>query len=211
MTTALLPPPVQAAAPPRHIIGPDDNGRLMSPEEFDALDQLDEESQLELINGVLIVNAAPGPVETDPNDELGHLLRMYGTQHPGVIDKTVYECYICVPNGRRRADRVVWIGLGRLPNLATDTPAIAVEFVSAGTRNRQRDYEVKRAEYAAAGVREYWIFDRFQRTLTVCRGEEVLTIAADATYTTPLLPGFQLPIAAILKCADDWTVPESPK
>jgi Uma2 family endonuclease len=211
MTTALLPPPAQAADPTRRVIGPTDNGRLMSPEEFDALERSDEEWQLELINGVLIVNAAAGPQETDPNGELELFLRLYMREHPGVIDKTVYECYIRVPNGRRRADRVVWIGLGRLPNLAPDTPAIAVEFVSAGTRNRQRDYEVKRAEYATAGVREYWIFDRFQRTLTVCRGEEILTFAAEATYTTPLLPDFQLPIAAILKCADDWSVPESPK
>src|SRR5208337_602516 len=45
-------------------------------------------------------------------------------------------------------------------------------FVSEGKRNRPRDYHEKRTEYLAAGVREYWINDRFARTLTACRSDK---------------------------------------
>src|SRR5206468_4647584 len=40
-------------------------------------------------------------------------------------------------------------------------------FVSEGRRNWLRDYETKRDEYETCGVLEYWVFDRFDRTLTV--------------------------------------------
>jgi Uma2 family endonuclease len=181
-----------------------DNGRLMTPEEFDAVSDYDRNYRYELINGVLIVSPMSGPVETDPNEQLGFLLRLYQRDHPGVIDKTLFECYIPVRNGRRRADRVVWIGLGRVPNLKTDVPAIVVEFLSAGKRSWTRDYVDKRQQYRSVGVKEYWLFNRFERKLTVFRGEEDTAIGHDSTYTTPLLPGFELPVGQILACAEDW-------
>jgi len=181
-----------------------DNGRLMTPEEFDAIEEFEDGYAYELIHGVLVVNAAPGPIETDPNELLGHLLRTYAEQHPGVIDKTVYEQYLRVSNGRRRVDRVVWIGLGRIPKWRVDVPAIAVEFLSAGTRSRVRDYVEKRAEYLAVGVKEYWLFDRFRRQLTVFSAAGEQRFTAEQIYTTPLLPEFALPVGTILACADDW-------
>ena len=66
---------------------------------------------------------------------------------------------------------MIWAGLGRAPNPRKDVPTIVVEFVSEGKRNRVRDYREKRAEYLAAGVREYWIIDRFRRTQTICRAD----------------------------------------
>ena len=36
-----------------------------------------------------------------------------------------------------------------------------------GKVNQERDYVAKRAEYREIGVREYWVIDRFRRTLTV--------------------------------------------
>jgi Uma2 family endonuclease len=189
--------------------GPLDNGRLMTPEEFDALtpDDVDEGYAYELIHGVFIVAAFPGPMETDPNGQLEFMLRLYGQQHPGVIDKTLYETYVRTRNSRRRADRVVWIGLGRVPNLKKDVPAIVVEFLSAGTRSRRRDYEEKRREYLDLGIQEFWLFDRFRQQLVVFHrrdGEQEQVIPIADTYRTPLLPGFELPVGQILKLADDW-------
>ncbi|MGB2608899.1 MAG: Uma2 family endonuclease, partial [Isosphaeraceae bacterium] len=77
--------------------------------------------------------------------------------------------------------------------------------VSEGKRNRLRDYHEKRAEYLAAGVREYWIIDRFARTLTACRNDRPdVQIPHDGTYQTRLLPGFDLPLARLLAVADRW-------
>lgn len=209
----ILDPPPLAAIPevdmfPRRV-GPNDNGRRMTVEEFDAIEQFDDEYRYELIEGVFVVNAAPGPVEVDPNEELGFLLRSYAQQHPGTIDKTIPEQYIRTHHSRRRADRVIWIGLGRVPNIQQDIPTIAVEFLSAGRRSWQRDYVQKLQEYLAAGVKEYWLFDRFRRHLAVFRpksdgGMETTVIAAGMVYATALLPGFELPVDRLLKCADDW-------
>jgi len=83
-----------------------------------------------------------------------------------------------------------------------------VEFVSNRQRDRVRDYEEKRRQYLAIGVQEYWIIDRFQRIMTVCRGrsgepaEQI--IKENEVYRTTLLTGFELPLARFLKVADDW-------
>src|SRR5262249_10559630 len=108
---------------------------------------------------------------------------------------------------RRRADRAIWAGLGRLPRRG-ETPTILVEFVSAGKRDRELDYEEKRDEYLAIGVKEYWVFDRFHHTLTVytLRGKRAKkqVYQKDQTYSTRLLPGFELPLARLFAIADRW-------
>jgi len=97
---------------------------LMTPEEFDAVIDYDDRFVYELIHGVLIVSPAPGVSERDPNQELGFLLRDYQHNHPlgEILDKTLSGQYIPLPDGRRRADRAIWAGLGRVPNMQTDIP-----------------------------------------------------------------------------------------
>lgn len=189
-------------------LGAGDNGIRMSPDEFDAVTAYDENYCYELIDGVLIVNPIPGHAERDPNEELGHLLRAYRDSHPGMLDKTVFEEYVRTPNSRRRADRVIWAGLGRMPNPAVDHPTIVVEFVSRDRRDRHRDYVQKRDEYLTLGIPEYWVIDRFQRTLTIFRidgdAENPIVISEQDVYRPSLLPGFELPLAQLLGIADDW-------
>jgi Uma2 family endonuclease len=199
--------------PKKARLGRHSNGMLMTPEEFDAATDFDELYCYELIHGVLIVSPLPGESERDPNEELGHFLRAYksGHQAGSALDKTLSEQYIRLPDSRRRADRVIWAGLGRIPDPKTDVPAIVVEFVSKRQRDRVRDYEEKRREYLAVGVQEYWIIDRFQRIMTIFRGrpgepaEQI--IKENEVYRTTLLTGFELPLARLLKVADDWAGP----
>ena len=138
------------------------------------------------------------------------LLRHYHATNPqgSVLDKTLAEQYIPLPDSRRRADRAIWIGLGRVPNAQVDVPAIVAEFVSKRKRDRIRDYEEKRRDYRAIGVVEYWIIDRFEKTMTVFKnvdgGESQSVVRANEIYRTPLLPGFELPLSQLLKVADDW-------
>ncbi len=141
----------------------------MTPEEFDAVTDYDDRFVYELIHGVLIVSPFPGESERDPNEELGFLLRTYQYQHPQgtALDKTLTEQYIALPDSRRRADRMIWVGLGRVPNPQKHVPSIVVEFVSRRKRDRVRDYEEKRRDYQAIGIAEYWIIDRFEKTMTV--------------------------------------------
>jgi Uma2 family endonuclease len=156
------------------VLGPELAGTLMTPEEFDAAEECDDAYVYELIHGVLVVAPPPLEAERGPNDELGFLLRLYRHGHGrgASLDDTLPEQYVRTRDSRRRADRVIWAGLGRQPDPRRDTPTIVVEFVSAGKRSRRRDYLEKRREYLAAGVAEYWIIDRFRRVLTVYRARK---------------------------------------
>ena len=46
-------------------------------------------------------------------------------------------------------------------------PTLAVEIVSPGKENEDRDYRYKRSEYGARGIAEYWIIDPNQAQVTV--------------------------------------------
>jgi Uma2 family endonuclease len=189
-------------------LAPELAGIRLSPEEFDAVEEYDELYNYELVHGVLIVAPLPAVGERRPNDRLGYLLQYYQDHHPqgAALDLTLPEHLIRMPDSRRRADRVMWTGLGRIPNTRQDQPAIAIEFVSASKRDFQRDYIDKRDAYLRAGVLEYWIIDRFRRRMTAVRGGVAqvteIVITKRETYTTSLLPGFELPLAQLLAVAD---------
>jgi len=190
------------------VLGLDSAGILMTPEEFDAVTEYDENYRYALIHGVLVVNPIPSPEETGPNELLAHLLWDYQQRHAqgAILDESLTQQYVRTSPGRRLADQLIWTGLGRLPDPRKDVPSIAVEFVSSGKRNRERDYVEKKHEYGAAGLKEYWIFDRFLRTLTVvtysATGTTESTIVEGSTYESPILPGFVVPLARILAAAD---------
>src|SRR6266852_9858203 len=156
---------------PTTILGPELNGTLMTPEEFDAVQDYDENYVYELIHGVLVVNPIPQEAEVGPNDYLGHLLLGYWERNlqKSALDATLPERYIRTKDSRRRADRLIWTGLGRVPDWKKDLPSIAIEFVSRARRDRLRDYEEKQREYMELGIEEYWIIDRFRRIMTVFR------------------------------------------
>lgn len=200
------------------MFGPGSAGATMTPEEFDATppERFLPGYRYEVINGVLVVSPTPGAGERGPNDELGYLLRQYREHHASgsVMDATLPEQTISTTN-RRRADRAIWVGLGRQPDELEDVPVIVIEFVSARRRDMVRDYQLKRDEYLAAGVKGYWIIDRFRRTMTVYRkdpaGPAHDLISEGQTYQTELLPGFLLPLGRVLEQADRWRPSSRPK
>jgi Uma2 family endonuclease len=182
-------------------------GLRMSLEEFREIDDFEEGFRFELIKGVLVVTPPPSPAHSNSDDELGYLLRSYREQHPQgkCIDGTFGDVEIVTSTGLRVADRAIWVGLGRLPQPARDIPSVIVEFVSPGKAAYVRDYEQKRDEYLELGVREYWVLDRFDHTLSVFRpGMPWLIVKVDEVYTTDLLPGFNLAVKRIMTAADEY-------
>ena len=192
----------------KKLVGPESNGRLMTPEQFDRAD-FEEGWRYELINGVLIVSPTPSLEERDPNEELGRWLRNYQERHPkgSALNFTVHEHTIRTRKNRRRADRAIWAGLGRLPR-KNETPTIAVEFVSSAKSDRERDYEAKRKEYMAIRIKEYWIIDRFERSMVVHSRKagklHTRVIREHEVYQTALLPGFEVSLSKLLALADRW-------
>jgi Uma2 family endonuclease len=188
------------------------NGMLMPIEEFESLteEDCDPRYRYELINGVVIVNPPPGDFEIDANDELGHLLRLYQATPQGkVLDKTLFEREVRTRVGIRRVDRALWIGFGRPIRSKRDRATILVEFVSVGKRAARRDYEEKRDEYLEMGAKEYWVIDRFQRTMTVyfqpSANPAQRILNENEVYTTPLLPGFEMPLKRIVELASQYS------
>jgi Uma2 family endonuclease len=187
----------------------------MTPEEFDKTPASRFQSgyRYEIINEVLVVTPPVSDAEAEPNDELGHMLRTYKESHPRghVLDRTMPERTVPGTPQRRRCDRAIWTGLGRVPDTQKDVPSIVVEFVSEQRRDSLRDYQLKRDEYKTAGVQEYWIIDRFRRIMTVYRNFSSravsLVVKETETYQTELLPGFKLPLSRLLSAADDLSPP----
>lgn len=204
-------PPQLWSSPTQYKLDANANGTLMSLEEFNAIeiDECDRRFRYELIHGVVIVSPPPSDGEVDPNDELGYLLRSYQYSPKGTcLDLTLYEREVATSAGIRRVDRALWIGFGRPIDSKADLATIVVEFVSPGKKAWLRDYQQKRDEYLERGCLEYWVIDRFRRTMTVyyqpsARPSERV-IAEDETYVTPLLPGFELPLKRLLRLADKY-------
>jgi Uma2 family endonuclease len=188
--------------------GPESNGILMTPKEFDSA-RFEDDWRYELIEGMLVVTPIPSRAERDPNELLGHWLELYAETHPqgDSLDATFAEETVRIGRNRRRADRLIWAGLGRLPG-EEEKPTIVVEFVSIRLRDRKRDYQTKTREYLRLGVKEYWVIDRFKRTLTVftrSQGRNRRQVFGESeVYSTELLPGFNLPLAKLLARADRW-------
>jgi Uma2 family endonuclease len=95
-------------------------------------------------------------------------------------------------------ERAAIVGLKNIQG----APDLVIEILSKGTR--QLDERIKLEAYERCGVREYWMFDRFrrgvqpwERTDAGLRPQPFLSAAAGDVLTTPLLPGFELPLAEL--------------
>jgi len=78
---------------------------------------------------------------------------------------------------------------------------LAMEVVSDDPEDRHRDLIVKRAEYARAGIREYWIVDPKLKQITVLalRGKKYEVVGEYKTgqASSRFLPGFSVDVAAV--------------
>ena len=79
---------------------------------------------------------------------------------------------------------------------------LVVEVVSPDDRSQQRDYVEKRADYAKAGVAEYWLVDPQALTILVLRLEgnayaEHGTFRPGGVADSVLIPAFKVDVAAL--------------
>ncbi|HMO87459.1 MAG TPA: Uma2 family endonuclease [Lacipirellulaceae bacterium] len=83
-----------------------------------------------------------------------------------------------------------------------ETADLVMEVVSPDKRSHERDYQDKRADYAAAGIREYWIVDPQEQRVTVLALEggvyvEHCVVQAAGAVTSRLLEGFAVDAASL--------------
>ena len=182
-------------------------GTRMSIAEFLDLPDTEEKQKMELDNGELYIMPRPRPVHQFI------LMRFYmyiATYIDGFSDPPaqvhVDMVDILSPNSLRvLVPDLAVILAGRPYRMVRGyfevVPDITLEVLST---DRNRDLVRKRQLYAEAGVREYWIVDPRDDTLTLLElrdGEyaerSVLTVSD--TLTTPLLPGLAIPLADVFR------------
>jgi Uma2 family endonuclease len=103
--------------------------------------------------------------------------------------------FLCKENFHLRTNRV-WNGAD-----------LVMEVVSPDPKDRHRDYEEKLAEYAAAGIREYWIIDSDRGIVAVYHlAGEAYSLSGEFRpgehASSPTLAGFSVDVAALFKTAD---------
>lgn len=83
---------------------------------------------------------------------------------------------------------------------------LAMEIVSSSDESRHRDYQKKRADYAAAGIAEYWIVDPAESRITVLKLEgDTYAVHGEFTpgdaATSVLLDGFSVDVTSVFAAA----------
>lgn len=189
-------------------IGPGDNGRAMSLDQFDGA--IGREGYLyELNQGVIQVTDVPQPKHFLQIQEMRRQLSRYQDSHPGVVHSIAgsHEAKLLVAptESERHPDLCVYLsGPPDVPDVwSVWVPAIVVEVVSPSSI--KRDYDEKPADYLSFGVDEYWIVDAAKKQMTVLsrwRGQwKKQVIRPTKKYATSFLPGFSLDLKKVLDVA----------
>lgn len=189
-------------------ISPADHGRTMTLEEFRDADE-EPGYRYELARGVLEVINVPNDPHGQIVSNLYQALVIYKEAHPGLIQRIggAGEFRLWLPgmaSGRNPDAAVVLKGTPKDPR-GRRPPSLAVEVVSVG--GEARDYETKREEYLAYGLREYWIVDPQAVKVTVLLRDGTVWLErvfqGDQTIESLVLPGFQARVSDLWIDADD--------
>lgn len=175
---------------------------------IEELDRLPEDgNRYELIDGELFVTPSPFEPHQRARMRLSGRLYSFVEEHDsGRVYTAPFDVHLELPRatGQTRVQPdILFISKVRLPIIndwVYGAPDLVVEILSESTAHVDR-YE-KLDAYRAAGVAEYWIVDPFKRALIVHRfgtSEAPLLLSEAETLSTPLLPGFKLPVAYIFK------------
>ena len=174
----------------------------------------DTGQRYELIDGELIAL----PPESEPNNFIANYLFFYfassGLVPLRLIKTHNCEVQVAVLRSGDAANRypdLIILEPEHIPLTAirlTITfdmlpPRFVVEVVSRGRVGSDRDYERKRAQYAARGIAEYWVIDPIEQVVTVLRLEdgqyvEVGVFRDGEAIVSPMFPQLSLTVQQIL-------------
>lgn len=165
---------------------------------------LAEDERGELVGGHLVEEETPNYVHEILVILLGSLLRGWFATRGGFVGGSDAKLAVGPKQGRR-PDLTVYFAGSPLPppnGVIVQPPDIPIEIVSPTPRDGRRDRVEKVADYAAFGVRYYWIVDPQLRSLEILgRGPqgryEHLLGATEGTIDIPGTDGFTLDLDAV--------------
>ncbi len=169
---------------------------LLTAEEFYALPDPPDGSQLELVRGKVVAMAGPGVEHGEVQVNVTFAIKLFLKQNP--LGRVVTETSIVTdrkPDTVRNPD-VSYYSKERLPldqrvvGYHTEVPDLCVEVVSPS--NTKKEMRAKIKEYFFAGVRMVWVVEPEDRSVTVLRApDEGRTLYDDAILDGgDVLPGF---------------------
>lgn len=136
------------------------------------LDRLPNDgNRYELVDGALFVTPAPSPVHEELVAVLNAILAPYVHAHR--LGRVYTRGEVRSDDSAVEPDLMVRPAMPALPATWAEmpTPLLVVEVLSRTTR--QRDERQKRGFYQRIGVGEYWMVDRWSRTIRVVGGDGV--------------------------------------
>jgi Uma2 family endonuclease len=163
-----------------------------------------EGDRTQLIDGEVVVND-PKPPHADAQFEIVTALRRW-TASPAGHGRAMLPIDVFVDPHNLYGPDAIWVADGARIDDARGlqgVPDLAVEIRSPSTW--RYDIGPKRRRYEQHGLPELWLVDLTSRSVVVCRrgtpeaGEFDVNIelAESETLTSPMLPGFSLPVAEI--------------
>ncbi len=171
---------------------------LLTAEQFDNY-PFEEDKRYELDEGEMIEMTRPAYKHNRVLRKLLVRLDAHLTKH-GTGEALISEnLYALSANTRRSPDVAVILGdrYEELKNakVIPIIPEIAAEVLSPSETPRMIHRKLK--QYFEAGVKEVWLIDPDSREVEVWRGTTLpdRALAAGESLTSPLLPGFELPLS----------------
>ena len=169
-------------------------------------DWIDEDTKAEFINGQIVMHSPVKSRHLNASNQLSSLLTLFvGVKQLGLI--TVEKAMISLTRNDYEPDICFFSSLKEAtftPDLMLfPAPDFIVEVLSKSTAKNDRG--VKKEDYAAHGIQEYWIIDPIKQTIE----QYVLISEQDTTYFQPriyrmdddiesrVITGFKIPIRAI--------------
>ncbi len=168
----------------------------------------DDGLRREIIDGELYVSTQPHYHHQYVSNRVAYILTAWSDERDA--GKVAPAPGIIFDRENAVAPDVVWISQQRLAGAVGEdgkyhaAPDLVVEVLSYGSRNEERDTEIKLKLYSQRGVLEYWIMDWRGRKMEVYRRKDavlqlVATLFETDTLTSPHLPGFSVAVAAFFR------------
>jgi Uma2 family endonuclease len=170
----------------------------------------DTNRRIELVDGRLEFLPMPTELHQALAGFLYHALLTFVTKHQlGIVPFPPLR--VRMPGGRYREPDVLFLrneNFRLRSNRIWSGADLVIEVVSGDPKDRQRDYEDKLSDYAAANIQEYWIVDFEHKLVTVQRlAGERYTIHGEFSVgtlaTSASLRGFAIDVAELFAVADN--------
>jgi len=166
----------------------------------------DDDKRYEIIDGELIVTRAPRWSHQKVAGRIFAALDTWSLETG--LGQAAFAPGIIFTDEDNVIPDVVWASNDRLDLLLDEAehlrgaPELVVEVLSPGEKNEKRDTQLKLKLYSQQGVQEYWIVNKDLPQVQIYRRENALltlalTLQADDTLTSPLLPGFSCPLSRL--------------